>query len=377
MASDSTRSVVFFDVTIGGRPAGRIVIRLFNDIVPKTVDNFRALCTGEKGEGKAGKPLHYKGSTFHRVIKGFMVQGGDFTAGNGTGGESIYGEKFEDENFEVKHSKRFLLSMANAGANTNGSQFFITCNPTPHLDGKHVVFGEVVRGKSVVRAIENTETSSGDLPVEPCVIADCGELSPDDPALSVPATADGDIYEDYPEDQDPVDGQDIGEHPEGALKIAREVREVGNKLFKDGKYEDALHKYQKAIRYLDFHVDLPEGAPPELRDSFDALLAPLLLNSAFAALRAGGPPNARLALRVTDRALANLELNDTDKAKAYYRKGLAHIVINEDDEAEEALVKAHGLLKDDKAILAELEKVRGRLRGKREKEKKAFKKLFA
>ena len=166
---------VYFDITIGDKAAGRIVFELCADAVPKTAENFRALCTGEKGQGTSGKALHYKGSGFHRIIKQFMCQGGDFTRGNGTGGESIYGEKFQDENFDRKHTEPGLLSMANAGPNTNGSQFFITTVVTSWLDGKHVVFGKVVEGIEVVEAMEAVGSSSGSTSAE-VVIADSGEL---------------------------------------------------------------------------------------------------------------------------------------------------------------------------------------------------------
>lgn len=178
-ASAEVTSKVFFDITIDGEPAGKIVMGLFGKDVPKTAENFRALSTGEKGTGKSGKPLHYKGSIFHRVIPGFMLQGGDFTKGNGTGGESIYGEKFADESFAYLHNAPGLLSMANAGRDTNGSQFFITTVPTPHLNGKHVVFGRVLEGMDVVKKVEALGSQPYGRTRGKIVIADCGEVKED------------------------------------------------------------------------------------------------------------------------------------------------------------------------------------------------------
>merc|ERR1711881_693937 len=167
--STDTMVRCFFDVTADGEPLGRMTMNLRDDVVPNTCENFKQLCTGERGFG-------FKGSPFHRVIPNFMCQGGDFTRGNGTGGKSIYGEKFPDENFKLQHTGPGVLSMANCGPNTNGSQFFLCTVKTAWLDGKHCVFGNVTQGMEVVKAIEALGSDSGKT-AKTVVINDCGQLS--------------------------------------------------------------------------------------------------------------------------------------------------------------------------------------------------------
>ncbi|KAH0505139.1 Peptidyl-prolyl cis-trans isomerase D [Microtus ochrogaster] len=239
---------VFFDVDIGGERVGRIVLELFADIVPKTAENFRALCTGEKGTGATtGKPLHFKGCPFHRIIKKFMIQGGDFSNQNGTGGESIYGEKFEDENFHYKHDRDGLLSMANAGPNTNGSQFFITTVPTPHLDGKHVVFGQVIKGLGVARMLENVEVN-GEKPAKLCIIAECGELKEGDDWGIFPKDGSGDSHPDFPEDAD-ID-----------LKDALEMDPSNTKaLYRKAQGWQGLKEYDQALADLKKAQEIAPG----------------------------------------------------------------------------------------------------------------------
>ncbi|KAM9978952.1 hypothetical protein ACTFIY_012697 [Dictyostelium cf. discoideum] len=351
MTSENKR--VYFDIGIGGNKVGRIVIELFFDKTPKTAENFRALCTGEKGIGKNGKPLSYKGSSFHRVIKQFMIQGGDFTAGNGTGGESIYGEKFDDENFIVKHTKAGLLSMANSGPGTNGSQFFITTISTPHLDNKHVVFGKVIKGMSVVREIENQQTGANDKPIKDCIILDCGELKEGEDD-GVPEKTGDDKWEDYPED-DNVQGD------EANLKVGEAIKNIGNDYFKQGKSLEAIDKYNKALRYLDCCSNI---------DGLKNVQTICYNNMSQCYLKEKKGSNALVAAKKA------LELSPND-IKALFRKAKALSLMEEYDEAIKDFQKIIDIDSENKDAKLELERVQKLQKAKDLKSAKAYSKLFS
>lgn len=363
-------SKVFFDLTQAGQPKGRIVFKLYDDVVPKTAENFRALCTGEKGNSaQSGKPLHYKGSIFHRVIKDFMCQGGDFTHGTGIGGESIYGEKFEDENFQLTHDKPFLLSMANAGPGTNGSQFFITTVPTPHLNGKHVVFGEVIQGKSLVRQLERCEKGEGDKPKDDWVIADCGEL-PSDYTPEVVASADetGDIYEQVLADDDKVDVN----KPESVFEAVEFLKGLGTKLLKEGKFEKAYEKYIKGTEFLaDFQ---PEDLPEEQIKLKNSLNVSLFLNASLAALKV---KDGKKAVSAATEAISFDDVDEKSQAKAWFRKGSGYVLLKDEDNAQAAFETALKFSPNDAAVLKGLQDVKQQAKARKEKQKKAFSKFFA
>lgn len=302
-----------------------------------------------------------------------MIQGGDFTAFNGTGGESIYGEKFADENFDLKHDRPFLLSMANSGPGTNGSQFFITTVPTPHLDGKHVVFGEVLNGKSVVRKVENMPTQA-DKPTTDVTIVGCGELTGDEyeNADKKAPDATGDPYEDFPDDHQ---GEEL--NAPVCFKIATELKNFGNAAFKSGDAELGLDKYQKGLRYLHEFPEPEENDPKELEPHMKSLRFTLHSNSALLANKLGQFKNGKTWASYALDVAAAAGAKDADRAKVYYRRAVAHSGLKEEDEALKDLEKASSLAPTDAAITAETARVKKAIKSREAQEKATARKFFS
>lgn len=370
-----TRQKSFIDVSIGGQSKGRIVFELYNDTVPKTTENFYQLCKGDSGMCKSDSsiPLSYKNSIFHRVIPDFMLQFGDFTRFDGTGGESIYGEKFEDENFSVKHEKPFLLSMANAGPNTNGSQVFITCAPTPHLDGKHVVFGEVIQGKRIVRLIESNQTDKeNDKPIREVKIEDSGVL-PDD--YEVPADAEatptdeyGDNYESSLKDDQKVVIEDFY----SVLKAIELIKNIGTEQFKKKNYKVSLEKYQKCDKFLKEYF--PEDLPEENIKKIEALKVAVPLNIALCALKL---KEYQVVMLASSEVLYASGADDLSKAKALYRRGLAYSAVNDTDMAMADLEMAATFHPNDAGIQTAIKDTKAKRKSQVNKQKKSLSKMFS
>ncbi|KAK4416230.1 Peptidyl-prolyl cis-trans isomerase CYP40 [Sesamum alatum] len=354
----------YLDISIGGEMEGRIVVELYKDVVPKTAENFRALCTGEKGiSPHTGLPLHYKGSRFNRVVKGLMIQGGDISDGNGVAGESIYGVKFEDENFELKHSRKGMLSMANSGPNTNGSQFFIITTQATHLDGKHVVFGKVIRGLGVVRAIEYVSTIDNCCPTIDVVVIDCGEIPEGADDGTINFFRDGDLYPDWPMDLEPKPNDVFW-----MITAVDSIKVVGNEWYKKHDYKMAIRKYRKALKYLDSCWEMKDINQVQC-ESLRKTKSQILTNSSVCKLKLG---DLKGALLDADFAIRDGEAN----AKAFYRQGQAYMAFNNIDAAVQSFSKALELEPTDGGIKKELAIAKKKIAVRREQEKKAYSRMF-
>lgn len=385
--------IVYLDLAFGSSPASRpgsnrIVLELYADRVPRTAENFRVLCTNTSKLASTGQPLSFRNSIFHRVIPKFMIQGGDFTRADGTGGESIYGEKFQDEDLTGKHDVPFLLSMANAGANTNGSQFFITTVPTPHLDGKHVVFGRVLKGKGVVRRVESVETVASDRPKEDVKIVDCGELTGDEVSnqtYGIEQDDTGDQYEDFPEDQDDKLESDVS----ATYHIGLALKNMANTQFSKANFDIALEKYSKALRYLQLHPILPEDTPADLAANYTTLKTSIQLNACLCALKTT-PAQPRVAISNATAVISNLTSNKapsteqadknkyhSDLAKAFYRRALAYVAQKDDERAEADLKHALENAPEDAGVKRELQALARRKEAKLKGMRAAYSKMFS
>ncbi|XP_063922956.1 peptidyl-prolyl cis-trans isomerase D isoform X2 [Zophobas morio] len=328
--------VVFLDIKFGAAKAGRVIIELFKDKVPKTAENFRALCTGEMGLGKKGFPLHYKNSVFHRVVPMFMAQGGDITRKDGTGGESIYGEKFDDENFS--HDREGLVGMANSGPHTNSSQFYITTVPCSHLDEINVVFGIVRKGFNIV--IEMAEVPRDiDVPLEPITIENCGEIKPGESWCIEEKDGTEDVYPPWPNDWD------VNTEEEEVIENAiNKIKDSGNYFFNENNYVDSERKYIKALRYIDWFIGLNRNSN---RSRVYEVRINSLLNLAAVRLK-------RHKYNEVIDLCSQVILKEPNNGKAFYRRAQARLALRDYDKALKDLNVASSLHPNDNNIQAVL-----------------------
>uniref|UniRef100_A0A6P7G2G2 Peptidyl-prolyl cis-trans isomerase D n=1 Tax=Diabrotica virgifera virgifera TaxID=50390 RepID=A0A6P7G2G2_DIAVI len=349
---------VYLDIQFDGLKAGRVVIELYNDQVPKTVENFRKLCTGEKGIGKKGKPLHYKGTKFHKVVSMCMVQTGDIINNNGTNGESIYGEYFEDENFSVTHDKEGIVGMVNNGPNTNQSQFYITTQPCFHLDNTNVAFGKVVKGLNILVEMSD-QPRENDKPLGELIIADCGEFKADEPWNIKEDDGTEDKYPPWPDDWEEQD-------PDVPLmeQTLNYIKSSGNFYFNKQDFARAERKYVKCLRYADWY--LSKKKQPTLEKS---IRLTLMMNLASAKLK-------RNKYKETAYLCTEVIKDDPDNGKVYYRRAQAMLGLKEYDRALKDLKTALGLHPNDKNIIQLLSSVKKDKLTYLKREKIFFSKLF-
>jgi len=372
-ASNTPNPIVFLDITVGTEYVGRIAMELYKNVVPKTSENFRQLITGE-AKNKTGEPLSYKGSIFHRIINRFMLQGGDFENADGTGGMSIYGEKFEDENFKLKHESPGLLSMANAGPNTNGSQFFITTVNTPHLDGKHVVFGKVIKGMGIVTDLEASKTDSNDRPLVTVTISNCGELAPGEDFGINCKDGTPDIYPHHPEDMD-IDWY-LATNFQPVLEIIKNIKESGNIFYKQGDHKTATVKYKKCCKYITCLRDTVGSTEDEEEKLVRAVEVPCVLNIAAAHLKFKEYDEAIYECNKVLEIEEELDYAPDWVTKARYRRGQAQAGKQNLDLALKDLLVVQKLQPNDQAVKKEVATLKKTQQTLKEKEKKMYGKMF-
>ncbi|CAH0719268.1 unnamed protein product, partial [Brenthis ino] len=355
--------LVFLDILIDGEKAGRLVIELRYDVVPKTAENFRALCTGEKGIGVYGKPLHFKGVRFHKAISQFMVQGGDIINGDGTGGESIYGRTFEDENFKLQHETG-VLSMANAGPNTNGSQFCVTSVPCPQLDDTNVVFGRVLAGMGVVAEIQRL-ADDGRPRVE-CIIEDCGEIKDLDSWDVCCRDGTLDQMPEYPEDLR------TNLTLEKLMQQIRNVKESGNKLFGTFRYKAAARKYHKSLRYLEY----AKQSLHEVKKGYESYYEEITTYTLQCNLNLAACYSKLEDYRACIRSCSEVLHIDPRSEKALYRRGQANFALKNYDAALSDLKHADKISPKNKAVQKLLDEVRLSNKNYNDQQKQRLSKFF-